>query len=97
MHNETPIDTTSDIWHDSADLPQNPATIFDKMSVDVANVLAFEKSGDLMESIPDFVKMARTADNKLASWPDLVPPEWFPTRIPVKKHPPNRRRGRDLR
>lgn len=87
MHNETPIDTSSCMWHDWADMPQNPATILDMMSVDVANVLAFQKSGDVVASIPSFVKMAKIADNKLAGWPDLVPSEWFPTRIPAKNIP----------
>lgn len=87
MHNETPMDTTSSLWHDLAGIPQNPATILDMLSVDVANVLAVERSGDMLGSILSFVKMAKAADNKLASWPDLVPSEWFPTRIPTKNIP----------
>lgn len=87
MDNETPIDTKANMWHDLVDIPQNPATILDIMSVDVANVLAFEKSSDMVGPVSSFVKMAKAADKKLASWPDLVPSEWFPTRIPMKNIP----------
>lgn len=94
MHTASTIDTESAVWKATGDIPDNPATILDQISVDVANVLAFEKSivtGQCptapLEALATLVVMARVVDRRLATWPDVVPVDWFPKRIPRDSAP----------
>ena len=68
-------------------MPRNPGIILDLMSVEVANILALEKSDPLVGSLSNFVTMAKIAEHRLAMWPDCVPQDWFPKRVPRKKVP----------
>ena len=88
MHTASYIDTGSAVWKDPDDMPHNPATILDLMSVEVANILALERSmtmeeylGSSAEGFSSLVEMAKAADRRLATWPDLIPAEWFPKRV----------------
>ena len=88
MHTASTIDTESAVWKTVEDIPGNPATILDRMSVDVANVLAFEKSIVTLlcptassEASATLVAMAEAVDRRLATWPDMVPIDWFPKRL----------------
>ena len=88
MHTASTIDTKSAVWKATGDIPDNPATILDQMSVDVANVLAFEKSivtgkcaTTPSDAIATLVAMAKVADKRLTFWPDVVPNDWFPKRV----------------
>ena len=88
MHTASAIDTESPIWEDIEDIPHNPATILDQMSVAVANVLALEKSivtsrclTAPLEALSTLLAMAKVADRRLATWPDIVPIDWFPKRV----------------
>ena len=87
MHTGSPIDSMSVLWHETEDMPRNPATILDLMSVEVANILAFEKSDLATGSSSEFMDMARLADEKLATWPSLVPSDWQPVPVPRKAIP----------
>lgn len=87
MHSGSPINADAALWRNIADMPQNPATILDLMSIDVANVLAFEKSEAMVGPIPNLIRMAKAADKRLATWPTLVPPEWLPKNLSRKAVP----------
>ena len=87
LHTRSPIDTTATLWQDPADMPRNPGTILDLMSVEVANILAHEKSVALVGSLSDFTATVKTAERRLATWPDSVPQDWFPTRVPRRVVP----------
>ncbi|KAL8785632.1 MAG: hypothetical protein Q9195_008552 [Heterodermia aff. obscurata] len=87
LHTSSPIDPTATVWQDPADMPRNPGTILDLMSVEVANILALEKSDTLTRSLSSFATMAKTAEHRLATWPDSVPQDWFPKRVARKMVP----------
>ena len=87
LHTRSPIDTTAAVWQDPADMPRNPGTILDLMSVKVANVLALEESYAMVGSPSNFITMVKTAEQWLATWPDSVPQDWFPKRVPRKMVP----------
>lgn len=98
MQFSSPIATSSGIWEDAEDLPQNPATLLDLVSVDVANLLATAKSspplvvdvtededgrGYVLNESPDLLARAIAVDLKLAAWPNNVPSTWFPIQVPA--------------
>ena len=94
MHTATPIDTSSVVWEDPLDMPQNPATVLNLISVEVANVLALEKSilseensNATVETLSNVVEVAKTADARLATWPNFVPAGWLPKRVPMATVP----------
>ncbi|KAI9759369.1 MAG: hypothetical protein M1835_000389 [Candelina submexicana] len=87
------IDTSSEVWQDFEQLPQNPATLLDDMSVEVANVLGTasrtpQRIADVEEvetgpPSPTSGPLVRAiaAEARLASWPRAVPRNWIPIRI----------------
>ena len=90
----SPVDITSELWHDPAgQMPYNPATLLDLMSVDVANVLAtadqiFGKVNDCAPaetesstSTSELILRAKAVDAGLATWPEVVPSSWKPIRV----------------
>lgn len=84
----TSIDMTSAIWQDRDDLPQNPATAFDLLSAEAANLLTKAKtilgSNKARHSEvtrfqkQELVNRAIACDSKFASWPHLLPTHLFP-------------------
>lgn len=89
MHTASYINTGTAVWQEPEDMPQNPATILNLMSVDVANVLALEASitsedkfDPTAVTVSNLGEMAKTADARLATWPNLIPAEWFPKMVP---------------
>ena len=89
LHTRSPINATATVWQDPADMPRNPGTILDLMSVEVANILALEKSDALTGSLSNFTRMVKTAERRLATWPDSVPQDWFPKRVRRELVPPS--------
>lgn len=87
LHTRSPINSTATVWQDPVDMPRNPGTILDLMSVEVANILALEKSDALRGSLSSFTTMVKTAEHRLATWSDSVPQDWFPQRVPRKSVP----------
>ena len=87
LHTRSLVNTTAAVWKDPADMPRNPGTILDLMSVEVANVLALEKSFAMVGSPSGFITEAKAAEHLLATWPDSVPQDWFPKRVPRKMVP----------
>ncbi|KAI9710811.1 MAG: hypothetical protein M1812_007359 [Candelaria pacifica] len=95
----TPVDTSAEVWQDSDQLPQNPATLLDIMSVEVANVLSAENQPpervveleevetDASPPISNLLDRAIAAEARLASWPEIVPRNWIPVRIPRNSIP----------
>lgn len=63
------------------------------MSVEVANILAFEaaviasKVEDPSISIVDLLDQAEAVDRRLESWTDIIPGEWFPVSVPIEAVP----------
>ncbi len=74
-------------------MPQNPATLLDWMSVEVANVLAFEaaitasKIEDPSISVADLLVQAKAVNRGLERWTDVIPRDWFPVSVPVEAVP----------
>lgn len=104
MHFSAPIDAGSGIWEDTKDLPQNPATLLDLMSVDVANLLATARAspslviditaydagaGDILSESPNLLMRAKILDSKLAMWHNMVPSTWVPCHISAHQLPQN--------
>lgn len=93
MQFSSTVDTDSGLWDDLEDMPCNPSTLLDYLSVDVANLLATERSSpplvvditdddsdrlDDSDKPCDLVIRAKAVDSKLAAWPDTVPLPWIP-------------------
>ena len=63
------------------------------MSVEVANVLAFEAAinpsnvEDPSISIADLLDQAEAVDRRLECWTDIIPGEWFPVSLPAEAVP----------
>ncbi|KAI4141195.1 MAG: hypothetical protein LQ341_003578, partial [Variospora aurantia] len=76
------VQEVSEVWQDPEQLPSNPATLLDAMSLQAANVLAAaakhanSKPSDKVRS--DLLLRARTVASRLEIWPSLVPQEWWP-------------------
>ncbi|KAL8969551.1 MAG: hypothetical protein Q9197_004272 [Variospora fuerteventurae] len=76
------VQEISEVWQDPEQLPSNPATLLDAMSLQAANVLAAaakhanSKPSDKVRS--DLLLRARTVASRLEIWPSLVPQEWWP-------------------
>ena len=80
-------------------MPQNPATLLDLMSVEVADLLAdavytphkmidsSDKEKDTLITTDELLERAEAIDANLASWPETVPSHWYPVRI-FKDHIP---------
>ncbi len=74
-------------------MPQNPATLLDSMSVEVANVLAFEAAltSSKIEyssiSVADSLKRAKAVKDRLERWTDIIPKDWFPINVPAEAVP----------
>ena len=88
MHTQSPVSIDSAIWQDPEDMPQNPTTLLDLMSVEVANLLALESSlagsknsQSGSKALSNLVLKAKSVDDNLACWPDSVPFEWFPKKV----------------
>lgn len=84
----------SGIWEeDLDDMPRNPATLLDLMSVEVADLLAdaahapprvIYSSDDEDESwngTDELLRRAQAIDTGLASWPETLPLHWYPIRV----------------
>ena len=84
-----PIDTASSVWQDDEEMPHNPATLLDSMSIGVANLLALVSStapsitGSPPNSVVDLLGQAKAIDGKLACWANIVPVNWFPISVSV--------------
>ena len=101
MQFSTPIDTTSRIWRDFDEVPKNPATLLDLMSVEVANLLATakhmppiildesEEEDEVFSHKLDLMMRAQVIDAQLATWPDIVPSHWRPVKLPASEIPKN--------
>lgn len=101
MQFSSPIDTSSELWEVTEDMPCNPATLLDYLSVDVANLLATERlspsvvdvtdddtgKGDIGNGLSGLLIRARAVESKLAAWPDIVPSAWLPCHIPARQVP----------
>lgn len=89
------IDTTHPVWRGDDEIPHNPATVLDSMSIEVANILNREVSTDLsvaenpayLLELDDLLQQAKTIDDRLASWTNVIPDDWFPVSIPAKEIP----------
>jgi len=74
-------------------MPQNPATLLDSMSIEVANVLAFEaaitssKVKCSSTSVANSLKQAKAVKGRLERWPDIIPTNWFPISVPAEGVP----------
>ena len=73
------------VWQDPEDMPQNPATLLDLLSVEVANVIALEDSTLIKAdskantgASADIVRIAKEIDIRFKAWPKAIPLEWFP-------------------
>lgn len=84
----------SGIWEDDLDnIPRNPATLLDLMSVEVAGLLAdaahtppkvtdFTDNDDASSDDKDeLLERAQAVDARLASWPKTLPLHWLPIRV----------------
>ncbi|KAL9008950.1 MAG: hypothetical protein Q9173_005979, partial [Seirophora scorigena] len=80
-----PVQQASEIWQDPEQLPSNPATLLDAMNLQAANVLAAaaqcaeSSASDTMP--PHTLFRAKTVRSRLATWPSLVPQEWWPVSL----------------
>ncbi|KAL9016686.1 MAG: hypothetical protein Q9185_005965 [Variospora sp. 1 TL-2023] len=76
------VQEVSEVWQDPEQLPSNPATLLDAMSLQAANFLAAaathanSKPSDKVRS--NLLLRARTVASRLEIWPSLVPQEWWP-------------------
>ena len=94
----TSVDTSSAIWQDLEDMPQNPATVFDVLSAEVANVLVEariilgdDQSGHIEATQFDadqLIQRAISCDTNLASWPSMLPTHMFPMPLQAAEVPP---------
>ena len=88
------IDVNSELWQDAPEsLLHNPATLLDRMYVDVANLLATvdRTPADIIDCTPgephratrssDLAHRAELVDARLATWPDLLSPNWNPVQV----------------
>ena len=94
MHFSLPVDTASGVWDEGLDnMPQNPATLLDLISVQVADLLAdtahtpLEVIDTIDEEDEKFVRAdellarAQAIDTRLKSWPEILPLHWYPVRV----------------
>lgn len=87
------IDTSHPIWDEDDDMPHNPATILDIMSIDVANLIHLETSIVSLdakpdqEAIADLVNRAWEVDARLQRWTTIIPSDWMPVSVPAKSLP----------
>lgn len=94
IHFSSPVDTTSGIWEeDLDDMPRNPATLLDLMSVEVADLLAdaahtppkvFDLGDEEDESSNGanvLLERARAIEANLATWPEMLPAHWHPVGV----------------
>lgn len=90
----SPVETASGIWEeDLEDMPRNPATLLDLMSVDVADLLAdaahispkvidlSDEEDESSNCTDEVLERARAVDANLASWPQTLPLHWHPVRV----------------
>ena len=94
----TSVDTSSAVWQDLEYMPQNPATVFDMLSAEAANVLAEAKTvlGDdnighvkaTQTDAANLIQRAIACDSNLASWPSIVPTHLFPMPLQAATVPP---------
>lgn len=82
------------MWEeDLDDMPRNPATLLDLMSVEAANLLAdaahtppniidlSDEDEESSNGTNELLKRAEAIDAVLASWPEALPLHWFPVRV----------------
>lgn len=94
-----PVDQNARVWGEFDEASQNPGAMLDIMSIDVANLLATAKrssvfitNSTLREAqvsvdAANLLRQAKAVDSRLATWPEFVPVEWFPTQISADSIP----------
>ena len=84
----SPIDQSSSLYRTCELLPQNPATFFDGLTVDVTNLLAEVKTmGSGSAEATEVLLKAQKVDAKLSAWSHKVPKHWIPFRLSAKDVP----------
>lgn len=94
VQSASPIDVSDDIWADAAVAMKTPATILDRLLVDVANLLAMARqylplgSGTATFNNPRTVRQASSLlfeaealESRLISWAKALPSYWSPAKI----------------
>ena len=94
IHFSSPVEAASGIWEeDLDDIPHNPATLLDLMSVEVANLLADagqthpkvigpnHDEDQSPDSTDELLEKAQAIDARLVSWPNALPLNWYPIRV----------------
>ncbi|KAI4125651.1 MAG: hypothetical protein LQ338_004143 [Usnochroma carphineum] len=84
-----PLQEASEIWQDPEHMPSNPAILLDTMCLQAANVLAaaaqlapLDKVEILSHEIRfQILSRAKAVDSELATWPFLVPQDWWPVTL----------------
>ena len=95
-----PVDESSAVWQDSGSIPHNPATLLDQMSMGIPNLLVAAKktpssSPEVDSEEKEFnithrsqiLTKAAAMEATLCNWPEVVPLEWNPVRVPSKDVP----------
>ncbi|KAL8925940.1 MAG: hypothetical protein Q9208_003253 [Pyrenodesmia sp. 3 TL-2023] len=88
---EIPVQEAPELWQDPDHMPYNTATLLNGMCLQAANVLADAAqwvSSDTSDDSSDnrrteILLRARFVDSRLATWPSLVPQDWWP--VPVEQ------------
>ena len=94
MHFSSPVDTASGIWdQDLDDIPQNPATLLDLMSVEVVDLLAdathtlpriidsIDNEDDISVKAHELLERAKATEANLLCWAEALPSHWYPVRV----------------
>lgn len=85
------VQEVSELWQDPEHMPYNTATLLNGMCLQAANVLAdaaqwassstSDDSSDKKRT--EILLRAKFVDSRLATWPSLVPQDWWP--VPVER------------
>ncbi|KAI4138428.1 MAG: hypothetical protein L6R39_006790 [Caloplaca ligustica] len=80
-----PVQDAPEIWQDPEQMPCNPATLLDAICLQAARVLAAAARSVTPDTATCFkiLSRAKAVDSRLATWPSLVPQDWWP--IPLDR------------